>query len=387
VKTLLLAALFASSAAAQSFDFRENLFASIPGDSLVEDWVVRLVNEERARAGLRPMVQDVSLRSAARQHSSEMMALRYFSHTSPHSALAQPIDRIYRSGLSDCEVGENIAVHGLDGTPREMAGKFMDLWMNSPGHRANILSDSFNRIGVGIVTRRDTVLQDTVVAGVRRRVWIYTIEHYGTQNFSRRSLEFDFLTLVRKDTLWLMLDLEIGLDRPVLLQTEHYSCLLKPDGPTIRTSVRIPYAASMKLSLAYLESAMTQEYVKMFEDRISGLSMTALNDKTARSRFPLRFTRVGMQPGPAWFLVGRADYCDDEEPSDISIYVNKDETYRFAGVSRSMFDVPISEQADTVMVDWAFGAGRKQPVRHSVRLISRAIRQQGAAAEIFGKTY
>jgi uncharacterized protein YkwD len=108
-----------------------------------------VLNAERARHNLRPLRLNRRLSVAARRHSRAMARKRFFSHTSPGGASF--VDRIrgtgYLSGASSWSVGENIA-YGSGGrsTPRAVG----TAWMNSPGHRANILSGSFRAIGIGI---------------------------------------------------------------------------------------------------------------------------------------------------------------------------------------------------------------------------------------------
>jgi uncharacterized protein YkwD len=108
-----------------------------------------VLNVERAKHRLRPLRLNRKLAAAARGHSSSMASSHYFSHNSRSGASF--IDRIRRTGYlhgaRSWNVGENIAWGtGRLGTPRAIARG----WMNSPGHRANILSRSFRSIGIGI---------------------------------------------------------------------------------------------------------------------------------------------------------------------------------------------------------------------------------------------
>ena len=106
-----------------------------------ESEVVRLVNAVRAENGLRPLSVNWELARVARYKSEDMAANRYFSHTSP--TYGTPFQMIRSFGLSYRTAGENIA-YGQR-TPAAV----MDAWMNSSGHRANILSASYTQIGVG----------------------------------------------------------------------------------------------------------------------------------------------------------------------------------------------------------------------------------------------
>lgn len=115
-------------------------------DSTVLDYemeVIRLVNEIRVQNGLKELTYDWELSRVARYKSQDMKNNKYFSHTSP--TYGSPFDMIKNFGITYRSAGENIAM-GYK-TPQAV----VDGWMNSPGHRANILNSSFTRIGVGYV--------------------------------------------------------------------------------------------------------------------------------------------------------------------------------------------------------------------------------------------
>jgi uncharacterized protein YkwD len=108
-----------------------------------------LLNNERRAHGLRPLRLDSKLNRAARGHARDMVAKRYFSHDSRSGASFSA--RIARTGWTRARrswtVGENIGYGtGRYATPRSM----VRMWMNSPGHRANILKGRFRLIGIGI---------------------------------------------------------------------------------------------------------------------------------------------------------------------------------------------------------------------------------------------
>lgn len=107
--------------------------------------VVRLVNEIRQQNGLRPLTANWELSRVARYKSQDMVDNRYFSHTSP--TYGTPFQMIKAFGISYRTAGENIA-YGY-ATPQAV----VDGWMNSSGHRANILNASYTQIGVGYVAR------------------------------------------------------------------------------------------------------------------------------------------------------------------------------------------------------------------------------------------
>ncbi|MFF3941463.1 sigma-70 family RNA polymerase sigma factor [Streptomyces phaeofaciens] len=112
------------------------------GSSGLGAQVIALVNEERASAGCGPLTEDGLLRKAAQGHSEDMAARDFFDHTNPDGA--DPGQRITAAGYRWSTYGENIA------KGQQSAESVMTSWMNSPGHRANILNCDFKNIGVGI---------------------------------------------------------------------------------------------------------------------------------------------------------------------------------------------------------------------------------------------
>lgn len=106
------------------------------------DEVLALTNVERAAAGLRPLAGDPLLTIAAQAHSADMVALAFYSHTSPDGR--EPWDRAAAAGSTRRSIGENIACGQR--SPAEVVRG----WMNSPGHRANILKPDFTHLGVGL---------------------------------------------------------------------------------------------------------------------------------------------------------------------------------------------------------------------------------------------
>ncbi|MBO4896877.1 MAG: LysM peptidoglycan-binding domain-containing protein [Clostridia bacterium] len=106
-----------------------------------ENEVIRLTNEERAKYGLQPLQRDWELCRVARYKSKDMQLNRYFSHQSP--VYGTPFEMIKNFGLSYRAAGENIAAGYR--TPKAVVNG----WMNSSGHRANILNKTYTHIGVG----------------------------------------------------------------------------------------------------------------------------------------------------------------------------------------------------------------------------------------------
>lgn len=111
--------------------------------SAYEKQVVTLVNQERAKAGLKPLTIDNTLSKSARAKSQDMHDKHYFDHQSP--TYGSPFDQMKKFGITYKSAGENIAMGQR--TPQEV----MNAWMNSSGHRANILNASYTHIGVGYV--------------------------------------------------------------------------------------------------------------------------------------------------------------------------------------------------------------------------------------------
>jgi uncharacterized protein YkwD len=112
------------------------------GDPNVETAVLTLVNQERAKGGCQPVTADSRLATAARLHSEDMAARNFFDHTNPDGVSFAK--RINNAGYQWSGAGENIAKG--QATPAAV----MESWMNSPGHRANILNCGFKQLGVGV---------------------------------------------------------------------------------------------------------------------------------------------------------------------------------------------------------------------------------------------
>ena len=111
--------------------------------SAYEQQVVDLTNAERAKSGLPALKVDVNLSKVAREKSSDMQQNNYFAHQSP--TYGSPFDMMKKFGITYKSAGENIAMGQK--TPTEV----VQAWMNSEGHRANILNGSYTHIGVGHV--------------------------------------------------------------------------------------------------------------------------------------------------------------------------------------------------------------------------------------------
>ncbi|MFE8936301.1 sigma-70 family RNA polymerase sigma factor [Streptomyces sp. NPDC007872] len=114
------------------------------GHTSVEEQVIALVNAERAKEGCGPVTGNSLLARAAQGHSDDMATRDFFDHTNPDGA--GPGERVTATGYGWSTYGENIAMG------QRTAEQVMESWMNSPGHRANILNCSFKELGVGLHT-------------------------------------------------------------------------------------------------------------------------------------------------------------------------------------------------------------------------------------------
>ncbi|MGK3200167.1 CAP domain-containing protein [Amycolatopsis sp. MEPSY49] len=113
--------------------------------------VISLVNDERAQAGCKPLTEESHLTTAAQDYSDDMSARNFFSHTNPEGVTFD--QRIKVAGYSK-PGAENIA------KGQTSAAQVMDAWMNSEGHRANILNCSLTKIGVGFTKAGNYWVQD-----------------------------------------------------------------------------------------------------------------------------------------------------------------------------------------------------------------------------------
>lgn len=116
---------------------------SVPNDiRALETEVIRLVNIERAKAGRPALIESNELSRVARIKSEDFVNNNYFGHNSP--TYGSPFDMLRSFGITFTAGAENIA------RGQRTAAAAMNTWMNSSGHRANILSSTYNRIGVGV---------------------------------------------------------------------------------------------------------------------------------------------------------------------------------------------------------------------------------------------
>lgn len=131
-----------SSAPATSSKPTSSSSVSNSGYSAFQNEVVSLVNQERTSRGLGALSVDSALTKTATLKSQDMAKNNYFDHTSP--TYGSPFDMMKQFGITYRTAGENIAAG------QTSPAQVMDGWMNSEGHRANILNSSFTKIGVGV---------------------------------------------------------------------------------------------------------------------------------------------------------------------------------------------------------------------------------------------
>ncbi len=120
------------------------------GNATVKRATLCLLNRQRKAHGRRALKPNKRLARAARKHARDMVERNYFSHTTPGGVSF--VDRIMRQDYVDpgqgWTLGENLAWGSYQlATPKSIVRS----WMNSPGHRANILNPRFREIGIGVV--------------------------------------------------------------------------------------------------------------------------------------------------------------------------------------------------------------------------------------------
>jgi uncharacterized protein YkwD len=116
----------------------------------IEEEIFTLVNQERARAGLTPFSHETALRNVARMHSIDMAAKNYFAHNDPDGKT--PANRLTAANIGFSAWAENI--RWVSAPRTSVANDIMyeagTGWMNSPGHRANILNPNLTQLGTGV---------------------------------------------------------------------------------------------------------------------------------------------------------------------------------------------------------------------------------------------
>ena len=119
------------------------------------------VNAARRKAGLRSLTADTLLDKAAQRHAEDMLARGYFAHKSPSGTTVR--ERAIAAGYGWRSIGENIAFG------QTSVDEVMETWLNSPGHRKNILTPDFAELGVGIA----------MGLGPDGRYQVYWVQNFG----------------------------------------------------------------------------------------------------------------------------------------------------------------------------------------------------------------
>jgi uncharacterized protein YkwD len=112
-------------------------------DEESEQRILELINEERVKAGVKPVVLDRTITEVARKHSRDMWMRQYFAHNTPEGKT--PFQRMDEGGIRYTSAGENLAFAPTVG----VAHKGL---MNSPGHKRNILDPNYGRVGIGVIS-------------------------------------------------------------------------------------------------------------------------------------------------------------------------------------------------------------------------------------------
>ena len=126
-------------------------YTPLPGDASLEAQLLTLTNQARLDNGVGTLERDEGLAQAARHHAEEMARLGYFSHTSPTPENATVSQRVARSGSFIGTLGENLALVGETNTAQTTTTG----WLESPGHRANLLNPEFTHVGFGVARYPD----------------------------------------------------------------------------------------------------------------------------------------------------------------------------------------------------------------------------------------
>jgi uncharacterized protein YkwD len=132
-----------------TIELSARLSAAQPG---LETRILALVNQERESAGIQPLFFSPQLAKAARQHSSAMAAEGFFEHRGEGEP--KLFDRVTASGMDTDHVGENI-FETSEGVSGAVADECVQMWMQSEGHRLNMLSPEFDKTGIAVGISRN----------------------------------------------------------------------------------------------------------------------------------------------------------------------------------------------------------------------------------------
>lgn len=166
--------------------------------SEIEKLVFEKVNEERSKQGLSEYRHSADLEKIAKQHSTNMVTHDFFSHVD-HKEMNVRLRKMFLCPhLFAWAIGENIAC-AFGRTEEEVAEKLVVWWMNSPGHRANIVSEKFSHIGIGVEQKGDQLYATQVFGELVAKMVTELPDPvpYG----SEQTLRFEFLADFPKEQL------------------------------------------------------------------------------------------------------------------------------------------------------------------------------------------
>lgn len=348
---LFLLCVICSSGWGQTFVDR---FASISGREDVETETIHRINEERARRGFQPLIWDRRLRSAARQHTREMIDSGYFSHTSPDPRWPLAEDRVYFAGLTDFVVGENIAVNSVDGD--SIARIFVDQWMRSPGHRENILRENFTHVGVGVITTES----DTLVGSTR----IHRVRNVATQVFSDRDLTLDTLSIRTSAAPVLEVNLELQSERSILVSCGEWSRPFESHNKRARVIFEWPADTECEMQVAYAENEMAQDYVVFKRIPLSSeTKLSEWHDAWGDSKFPV------LQKEFRWsqrLLVWLEGNMHARSGAENCVAILDEKT--IVRLERGAFRLWIPDGRSRI--DLGFGSGRQRRIKHRLNVVT-----------------
>lgn len=134
--------------------------------AILEEKIRVFTNTERSRRDLQILEPNSILTETARAHSADMLARDFFEHENPDGCSSSC--RATNAGYSWRMIGENLyMLEGFEFSPEETAAMIVSGWMESPGHRANILRDGYTETGVGVVVRGRTIYATALYATPR----------------------------------------------------------------------------------------------------------------------------------------------------------------------------------------------------------------------------
>ncbi|WP_461204941.1 CAP domain-containing protein [Clostridium sp. DL1XJH146] len=136
--------------------------------SSIEQEILKYTNEERAKNGLDPVVWESSMNSIARFKAEDMLENSYFAHPTPSLGNINCLQLAQHFGYSTSSYGENLFTIGVDGASvlnYTSAQKIVDAWMNSSGHRENILRPEWKKMSAGVICSDDNSV-------------IYAVQHF-----------------------------------------------------------------------------------------------------------------------------------------------------------------------------------------------------------------